>query len=171
MIKRIETFWKIVGVYLTLAGLVTFSLFILEEAFQTTMFGSWPAKDAKEWRLVKRSADTMEFINNRMKTVNRWFGWIQPLAWVAYDSYGVAADEYVENLRSLVFAHCPECMDGTEVRFTMQAREMDESMNGYHVWKAGKVRVLTRETWEGGEDYQVTGTAKYWEGKVWVYDR
>jgi hypothetical protein len=164
----IEKFFKYFGYYLAICGLVTFSLFIMEEAFQTTMFSTWPAADAKEWRLVKHQIGVMEFINNRLKWTNKWFGWVQPFGWLAYDSYGIAGDEYVKGVSAKVFAHCPECFDGEEVEFTFHTQEMDVPKGEYYVWKSGTMRVMTRRVLEGAETYQVKGTVKWENGKAWI---
>jgi len=164
--KSIKSWIGIVGSIIAIMGLITFSLFILEEAFQTVMFGTWPAQDAKEWQLVKRGLDTMEKINETMKTMNKWFGWIQPFAWFAYDAYGTAADFYVKGLRAKTFAHCPECFDGEEVEFTFTATEMDVPEGAKWVWKVHTLRVLTTEVLEGGETYVVRGLLE--NGRVHV---
>lgn len=124
--KKIESFFKWFGSYLAIAGLVTFSMFIMEEAFQTTMFGTWPAQDAGEWRLVVRGVDTMEGINTTLKWTNRLGGWIQPFAFLAYGAYARSADFYIEALRAKAFANCPECFDGREITFTFRPQEIED---------------------------------------------
>jgi len=42
--KRLKSFLSNIAVILSILGIVTFSLFILEEAVQVTIFGTWPAQ-------------------------------------------------------------------------------------------------------------------------------
>jgi len=152
----------VIGSILAIMGLVTFSLFIHEEAFQTAMFGTWPAQDAGDWKLVKRGTELMSGINGNMKRINNICGWIQPLSWFAYDNYGQAADFYVKGLRAKVFAHQPELFDGEEVEFTVKPREM---VDGWLV--AGKVR-LAGESDQVGKWLTVRGVIHVREGLVYV---
>jgi len=115
--NRIKTFLQMAAIVISLMGVVTFSSFILEEAFQTTMFGTWPAQDAKDWRLAKIGLETQRKIVFWMKAVNYTFGWIQPLGFVAYANYSRSADYYMDGLQAKIFANCPECFDNEVVEF------------------------------------------------------
>jgi hypothetical protein len=158
MIAKIDKFFTYLGKYLMIAGLVTFSLFIMEEAFQTTMFGTWPAQDAGDWILVKQDIEVMEFINNRMKTTNKYFGWIQPLGWLAYDSYGIAGDQYIKGVKAKVMAHQPEVFEGEEVEVTIIPKGWED---GWLI--GGKIKV-----WGSADDIgrriRVKGVLK--DGKI-----
>jgi hypothetical protein len=127
MKKRIETFFKWFYSYLAVAGLITFSLFILEESFQTTMFGTWPAQDAGDWHLVKQGTNLMDAQLHAMRTVNYVAGWVQPLAFFSYHHYAKAEDFYIKALRAKTLANCPECFVGEEVEigFTETSKEYD----------------------------------------------
>lgn len=151
--KKIKEWLGLVMMILSIMGLVTFSLFICEEAFQTAMFGTWPAQDAKQWHQVKRGCDVMSGINKTLKIVNFSFGWIQPLAFVSYWAYGDAASFYVESLRIKVFAHCPECFDGESVNviFAPEAITREEYM------QAGRVIVESKLKWKPGDKFRVKG--------------
>jgi len=106
------------AIVISLMGVVTFSSFILEESFQTAMFGTWPAQDAKDWRLAKIGLEVQEKIVWWMKAVNYTFGWIQPLGFIAYWNYAKSADFYMSGLKAKIFANCPECFNNEEVTFT-----------------------------------------------------
>ena len=80
--KRLKSFLSNIAFILSILGIVTFSLFILEEAVQVTIFGTWPAQNAKDWDLVLEGCDTM------------------------------ATDYYVQALRKKVLANAPECFEG-----------------------------------------------------------
>jgi len=99
-------------VYVTIVGLVTFTLFIFEESIQMATFGTWPAQDAKNWELVLEGMDVIESINLGMKTVNYLVGWIQPLAFFSYRAYAKSTDYYVKGVKAKIFAYAPSTFDG-----------------------------------------------------------
>ncbi len=123
--QRLKTFLQMMAIIISMMGIITFSLFINEEAFQTIMFGTWPAQDAKEWRLVKRGITGMESAVFTMKVINWGFGWIQPFGFFAYKSYIKASEFYIEGLSAKIFAHCPECYNNEEVTFTFRPQRID----------------------------------------------
>jgi len=108
----------------TILGLITFSLFILEEAFQTIMFGTWPAQDAQDWDTVLAGTDLMETTVTTLNVINYACGWLQPLAFIAYRSYGKAARFYIQGLRSKVFAMSPESFDGRVHTFVFRPQRI-----------------------------------------------
>jgi len=63
MLQRLKSFLSNVAVILSILGIITFSLFIFEEAIQMATFGTWPAQYAKDWDLVMEGADTIASIN------------------------------------------------------------------------------------------------------------
>jgi len=115
--KKIRLILTILMVYISIAGLVTFSLFIHEEAIQTTMFGTWPAKNAKQWHIVLEGMDLMAKINISAKVLNYSIGWIQPLAFFSYRAYSKATDFYIKGIQSECFAHAPQLFVGRHIEF------------------------------------------------------
>ena len=115
--KRLKSFLSNIAFILSILGIVTFSLFILEEAVQVTIFGTWPAQNAKDWDLVLEGCDTIDSINQTIKILNCSIGWIQPFAFVSYRAYSKATDYYVQALRKKVLANAPECFEGKKVEF------------------------------------------------------
>ena len=108
----------------TILGLITFSLFIIEEAFQTIMFGTWPAQDAGDWDTVLEGTDLMEKAVFTMNVINYTCGWFQPLAFIAYRSYGKAARYYIKALRIKAFAMSPQSFDGREHEFIFRPKRI-----------------------------------------------
>ena len=92
LLKKIKTIFTI---YITLAGLVTFSLFIIEESLQTVMFSTWAAKDSKEWPLILNANRFFKKTNATLDFINTYFGWINPFSLYAYDSYSKATNHFV----------------------------------------------------------------------------
>jgi len=127
---------------LTVMGIVTFSLFILEEAFQTTMFGTWPAQDAKDWAQVLKGAQVMSGIVKTMDIINYTVGWIQPLAFVSYRTYAKSARYYTESLKRKIFAHAPELFVNKKITFTFHPRQIKIINHSVIEASYGKIRVI-----------------------------
>jgi hypothetical protein len=130
--RRMKTILALVALYLSVAGLVTFSLFILEESIQMATFGSWPAADSKDWATVKAACGRIRAINQTLKIINYSLGWIQPIAFVSYRHYGQATDIYIQGLRSKVFANAPELFDNETVAFTFTPQIIADAYDGFH---------------------------------------
>jgi hypothetical protein len=109
MIKKIQ---RILVIYATAASFITFSLFIMEEAIQTTMFGVWPAQDAQAWAQVEKNLTLMENINACLKITNMTIGWIQPLAFLSYLQYSKATSEYIQSNRHQIVTIRPQIYHG-----------------------------------------------------------
>ena len=122
--RKLRVWLAIFAMYLSIAGLVTFSLFMLEEGYQTAMFGTWPAQDAQRWDVVLDGTDLMEKIIKTMKIVNYSCGWIQPLAFISYRAYAKSADYYIKALRTKVLAHEPEMMIGREIEIKFKIHQI-----------------------------------------------
>ena len=140
--KFLKEFPKWFGLYLGIAGLITFNLFILEEAFQTALFSSWPAADDQEWRLVKRTIGVMEKLHTTLVWSNNIGGWVNPFAYVAYSGYAKSEELYIDALKAKVFANAPELFDGEIVTFSFKSNEMEPAKDHY-IFKNGNVAVLS----------------------------
>jgi hypothetical protein len=142
IIEKGKQFLKYFATYLAIAGLVTFSMFIIEEAYQTVMFGTWPAQDADRWDLVLKGSDLMEDINKTLKIINYCAGWIQPLAFISYHAYSKSAEYYVEALRAKAFANAPELFIGRTVTVGFNPQRSERTEDGRR-WRLvnGRIRV------------------------------
>jgi hypothetical protein len=127
---KIRQWLSYAAVVLSILGIITFSLFIFEEAFQTTMFGTWPAQDAKNWHLVLEGVDIMKSVNLGLKIVNYTVGWMQPLAFFSYRAYARSADYYVKALEAKVFAFAPETFDGRTVDIIFTPIKIERTSGG-----------------------------------------
>lgn len=163
--KKLQNFFKGFLVYLTIAGLVTFSLFICEEAFQTAMFGTWPAKDAGAWHVVKKGTEVMRSANRLMKIINYTAGYIQPLAFFAYRAYGISADYYIEALETEIMANAPELFVGNEITIIYKNKAYSLK-NGNREYRVGKITVIT-----SNEDHKkTTGVLRLENNKLIIRD-
>jgi hypothetical protein len=122
--RKLKVWMAIFAIYLSIAGLVTFSLFILEESFQTVMFGTWPAQDARRWDIVLEGTDLMEKMLKTMQIVNYSAGWIQPLAFISYRAYAQSEEFYIKSLQAKVLANAPELMVGREITITFHVKQI-----------------------------------------------
>jgi len=161
----LKNFFKVLFAYLTIAGIVTFSLFICEEAFQTAMFGTWPAQDARDWVTVKRGIRVMVAANNTMKLINYSVGYIQPLAFFAYRAYGRSADYYVDALTSKVMANAPELFKGDKITLVVKNKSYDIK-NGNREYHAGKITIILTENQTFLENNSVTGILEEVNGRL-----
>jgi len=132
-LKRYLTF---ILIYLTVAGIYTFGAFILEESEQQTVWGTWPAQDAKNWGLVLEGCDLLEDINTTLWWINWTIGYIQPLALISYHSYWKATNYYIKSLKVKVFAKSPESFDGRKIEFTFTPQRI--------IQEGGKVILVNR---------------------------
>ena len=124
MTNKIKIILWVFGTYITIVGVVTFSQFIMEEAIQTAIWGTWPAQDAKQWHLVKDGVEVIDSINTALKIVTYSFGWVQPLAMLGYLKYVEATEYYIKGLNAKAFANAPDLYIGEHVKFTFYPKEI-----------------------------------------------
>jgi hypothetical protein len=121
---------KWLAVYMSIVGLVTFPLFIHEEALQTIMFGTWQAAAADRYDIIANGANMMEKINRSMKTINYVFGWVNPLSFMSYGAYGNATDFYIEASRAKIMRKAPHLVTGVEVRVDFKPSKIERLIDG-----------------------------------------
>ena len=167
MISRIKSIITTIAVYLAVVGCVTFACFILEEATQVTIFGTWPAKSAQNWELVLEGCDLVQSINTTLKVINYGIGWIQPLAFLSYKCYATGTDYYVKALKSQAFANAPEVFIGRNVRFTFTPRTI-QSEKDYVRLINRRIHVIA-DTVPETESIVVSGVLKQ-DGKLFIID-
>ncbi|MCK8600087.1 hypothetical protein [Desulfoferrobacter suflitae] len=160
ILRRIKSKAKVIvstlAVYISTAGLVTFSLFILEESIQTAMFGTWPAQEAKDWAVVQFGCDRIRDANRALKLMNYTLGWIQPLAFLAYKSYGESTDIYIQGLEAKIFANAPELFAGRAVTFSFNPQSVTTSSEGFHHVNR-RIHVVSPTKLQPGIQHRVTG--------------
>ncbi|MDQ5985906.1 MAG: hypothetical protein CSYNP_01623 [Syntrophus sp. SKADARSKE-3] len=140
----LQAFPKWFGLYLGLSGLVMFNLFIMEEGFQTTMFATWPAQDAGEWRLVKKSLAVMQKSHDALVFMNKCGGWLNPFSYISYDFYAQSEEAYIAGLKAKAFANAPELFAGEKMTFSFKFQEK-EFADGHMILRNGRCSVLTKE--------------------------
>lgn len=148
---------SVFAIYISVTGLVTFSLFILEESIQTAMFGTWPAQDAKDWEVVRFGLDRIKNANSALKTINYSLGWIQPLAFVSYKCYGESADAYIAGLEAKLFANAPHLFSGKTVTFMFTPQTVTESSEGGFMHVNHSVVFVSSQRYPAAKPRRVTG--------------
>ena len=164
---RAKTFLSILAIYLSLTGLVTFSLFISYESLKTAMFGTWPAQEAGDWEAVLAGTDVMREAATIMKWMNNGIGWAQPFSFVSYRSLVHAAESHIRGLEARVFAHAPELFDQREMSFTLTPETIRSDAEGYaHTNR--KITVISANSHPVGSKHRVTGKVTVADNRVVV---
>ena len=130
-------------------------------------FGTWPAQEAKDWHLVHLGCERIKETNRALKLINNCLGWIQPLAFYAYGSYGKATDCYVAGLEAKIFANAPEVFDGRKITVSFTPQEVRETPDGYlHINR--RLSFLSKEKRPAGASRQITGLVSVQGSKVLI---
>ncbi len=156
MTGRIKAILSAFALYLSLSGLVTFSLFLLEESIQTAMFGTWPAQDAKDWITAKSGLSAITAATKALNTMNNALGWVQPLAWVAYHAYGRSSQVYIDGLQAKIFANAPELFDGETISVTFTPQAVTFSDGSYQCTNRA-ITVLSKSPCAPSVSFRMTG--------------
>ncbi len=162
--RTIKQFLAILLAYLTIAGISTFTQFILEESIQTTMFGTWQTKNDPDTKFM--GLNLMTKINDRLEFVNKWLGWLHPIALMSYRSYAKATDFYIQAGYSQLLIEHPEAILGRTISFTFTWNEV-ERFDGYSVLRAGKMLVRVKEP-PKTNPARITGTVIGMSSKVLI---
>ena len=165
---KIKIWLGFFAIYLSIAGLSSFSMFIIEESIQTVMFGGWQAVSAQDWPLVKKGAGLITQFNKGLKVVNYSTGWINPLAFLSYYDYMLASDYYVEALNANIFANDPGLFAGEIVTFKFNPDEIENRADGQVVLRNRNIEVMTNITPPDGLPLRVTGRVTRAKGKIVV---
>lgn len=131
-----RTVKTIFTIYIATAGLVTFSLFILEEALQTAMFSTWAAKDSKEWPLILEADRFFKKTNKTLEFINTHFGWINPFSLYAYDAYSRATSIFVMSTEANLAAFATDLLADQKENITLylEVRSVIHHKTGNTLW-------------------------------------
>jgi hypothetical protein len=165
---KIKIWLSFFAIYLSIAGLSSFSMFIIEESIQCVQFGTWQAISAQDWPLVKKGAVLMKGINKSLKAVNYSTGLINPLSFLSYYDYMLASDYYVEALNANIFANDSGLFNGEVVSFKFSPDEIEKRADGQVILRNRNIEVLTKEVPPEGLPLRVTGRITRSNGKVMV---
>jgi len=127
--RKFRSTATILILYISIAGLYTFTAFIIEEAQQQVIWGTWPARDAKNWALVYNGCQILRSMNKNLKILNWSVGYIQPLALLSYHSYWKSTDYYVRSLEALIMQKSPKCFHNKKVEFLFTPEKILQENN------------------------------------------
>jgi hypothetical protein len=139
--NKLTRFLSYFATYMAIYGTVGFGLFILEESIQNLQFGGWQLEKAQDYHEILVNSDLMEKTNNTMLFINKWFGWMNPIGYIAYRDYGTATDRYVMALRHTVFANAPDLMAGRRITIRLRYERIEPASNGGFDVVAGPVHI------------------------------
>lgn len=145
--------------YLTLVGVISFSLFIGQEACQMTSFGNFSASDTRRYDLMKQNLSTMSNILSGMVWINKPLVILNPFQYWAYESYIKATRNYIETLEAEIFANEPGLFSGEQVSSLFTYQSYQPAKNGLYVAINKRVKVILSEPPES-RSIQVAGTAR-----------
>lgn len=157
---------KWLGAYMIIVGIVTFPLFIHEEAIQTVMFGTWSAGAADRYDIVLKGAETIDRINSSMKIINYLFGWINPLSFIAYSAYGTSADYYVEATKVKVMAKAPFLMNGQTIDTNFKIKRIERLNENQWIVSDNNLSIIVDYQPEIGEMIDASGTIQLIDGRL-----
>jgi len=151
----LDTALKLLFAYISIVGLVGFSLFIMEESCQQITFGCFSTTDVGQWGQTKRNIEAMERIVSNMEAINAVFIALQPIQWWAYQDYINASKNYIESLHLTILANEPGLYLGEERHWCFywkSAYQRDD------MWVLKNGRILTRTTEPPrGKEIELTG--------------
>jgi filamentous hemagglutinin family protein len=140
--KKFKKYSMLLIAYLTIAGIYSFSAFILEEAQQQIIWATWPAKDSGDYELVLEGADLLQSLNTTLWCINWSIGYIQPLALLSYHSYWRSTDYYIRSMKAMIFANSPQTLINRKIEFMFTPQKIVQE-NGIVTLINRQVRVIT----------------------------
>jgi len=121
MIERIKTGIKL---WFMIAGTISFSLFIIEEASQMATFSTFMSKNNSDLTLMLEASEIMDVNNDIILGINRWIGWISPFTYVSYNRYVDAQDLYSKAIKQHILSASPELLEGRYLEFEFTPRSI-----------------------------------------------
>ncbi|MCE5333755.1 MAG: hypothetical protein LLG06_04115 [Desulfobacteraceae bacterium] len=122
-LRQMASRWKIVlGTalsFMAVLGIFTFPLFILEEATQMTVWGTWQA-DRNNLYILKEGIRVVEKLNATSKAINNIGGWLHPLSFLSYRGWHQATDFWIMASKTKILALDPRLLDGQEIHFLFE---------------------------------------------------
>ena len=149
--------------FLAVLGIFTFPLFILEEATQMTVWGTWQA-DKNSMYILKEGIQVVERLNATAKFINSVGGWLHPLSYKSYKGWTAATDFWIMASKTKVLAFDPKLMDGEEVEILFRP-DKTELETDRTILKNGPVSVITCEPPQT-DVIRVSATAKWEHGRL-----
>ena len=126
-------------VYLSLASMIGFGLFILEESSQIATFSTFMSKSNHDLTLMNQASKLMDINNRLIVTINNTIGWINPLGYISYNKYADAQALYSQAIKNHILIHQPEILEGRTLEFEFTPNQIQDGM-----LINGKIQVVTQ---------------------------
>lgn len=170
-ISFVKSALKAFAVYISICGFFGFSLFIVEEAIQTTMFSTWQANDVRDFATVKQSLDLMEAQIVILRSINSVGGWVNPLAYVSYEAFAKSSEQYVRSVTAKIIAYEPGIYIGKKIEFMFTpptSSVWTKQPDGLWSTNTGRLNILTSSPLNANIPHCVKGEV-YQEGdKIFI---
>ena len=163
----LDDFLKWFYLYLGIIGLVSFSLFIMEEAIQSCQFANFSCSDTYRYDLIKKNIERISKINKHLKVLTVTLMWMQPFQWWAYQDYGDATDNYVASLQAEVLANDPGLYVGQEIDIDFYWKSVIKREK--YILSAGKL-VYRTETMPESNSVRIKGIVRKYKKKYEIKD-
>ncbi|MHC1728556.1 MAG: hypothetical protein AB9866_21570 [Syntrophobacteraceae bacterium] len=115
--------------FMAVLGIFTFPLFILEEATQVTIWGTWQAEKS-QLHILKEGIRIVEKLNGTSKGINHAGGWLHPLSFLSYRGYSESIDFWCMASKTKILALDPKLMDGEHITFLFRPESITVSQEG-----------------------------------------
>lgn len=154
--KTINKLLKFIALYIAVAGLISFSCFIMEESIQLLSFANFSASDTRSYGLMYDNLQDMKKINNSLHFLNKYFLWMLPPQRMGYGHYVTSTDLYIATLKQEILANRPSLFIGQEISFKFYYEKFHKTKNNLFEIKAGKIKII-QKTMPDNNHIQVTG--------------
>jgi hypothetical protein len=156
-LRSLKTVLTVFLTFLTIWGVVGFGLFILEESSQVLMFSQWAAADVNRWDIILEGTDLMTKTNNTSKTINKYFGWVNPISYMSYKAYTDATDIFIASAIAKVFANDPSLFIGRTISFKFTPTRTENLASGNYKLTNRNLHVFSKTSPGLSGSIQVSG--------------
>ena len=158
-LPRTKTVLNGVLAYLTIIGVVSFSLFLFEESAQMLSFANFSASDTKRYDLMKTNLNIMSDIMDTAESMNRLLYVLNPFQYKAYKAYVIATRAYISTLEGEILANAPELYINEKISMAFKPDSYSAAQNNLFIAENRSIKVILRQA-PASKTIQVTGTAQ-----------
>ena len=158
-LPRAKTVLNGVLAYLTIIGVISFSLFLFEESAQMLSFANFSASDTKRYDLMKTNLNIMSDIMDTAESMNRLLYILNPFQHKAYKAYVLATRAYISTLEGEILANAPELYINEKISMAFKPDSYSAAQNNLFIAENRSIKVILRQA-PASKTIQVTGTAQ-----------
>jgi len=158
-LPRAKTVLNGVLAYLTIIGVISFSLFLFEESAQMLSFANFSASDTKRYDLMKTNLNIMSDIMDTAESMNRLLYILNPFQHKAYKAYVLATRAYISTLEGEILANAPELYINEKISMAFKPDSYSAAQNNLFIAENRSIKVILRQA-PASKTIQVTGMAQ-----------